>query len=193
MHIVSTCRVQSFVMIWFSAQHTIVNRGNSLWIPVNNKAANRKAKIKVGRSTTVHTFCFSLHFAWITWSQCFYWLLFLLVTCMNTPNSICILLGFVHGQPPTKTYNKELCRVSKPFPSINYNTRMAMKMRTWSHVANSEKLEREGERGRGRRRRRNGSNTSFHLPSYSNELKLQMCSTCMFKSTFCESNLFSYE
>ena len=42
--------------------------------------------------------------------------MFLLISCMNTRiTSACILPGFVHSQLPkqgTKTYNKDLCRVS---------------------------------------------------------------------------------
>ena len=41
--------------------------------------------------------------------------MFLLASCINTRNLLLYLPGFVYGQPPiarTKTYNKELFRVS---------------------------------------------------------------------------------
>ena len=45
----------------------IVNRGKWLWSPANVKVANKEAKIYVGKSMTVHIFCFELiHNAWIT-------------------------------------------------------------------------------------------------------------------------------
>ena len=42
----------------------IVNRGKWLGSPANIKGANKEAKIEVGRSMTVHIFCFALiHYA----------------------------------------------------------------------------------------------------------------------------------
>ena len=53
--------------IFYQIKLAIVNRGSWLRIPLNIKAANKDAKMEVGRSTTVQLFCFSLiHNAWIT-------------------------------------------------------------------------------------------------------------------------------
>ena len=42
----------------------IVNRGKWLGSPANIKGANKEAKVEVGRSMTVHIFCFALiHYA----------------------------------------------------------------------------------------------------------------------------------
>ena len=47
-----------------SVNATIVNRGKWLGRPANIKGANKEAKIEVGRSMTVHIFCFALiHYA----------------------------------------------------------------------------------------------------------------------------------
>ena len=44
---------------------TILNRGKWLGSPANIKGANKEAKIEVGKSITVHIFCFALiiHYA----------------------------------------------------------------------------------------------------------------------------------
>ena len=58
-----------------------------------------------------------IDYVWITWLQCFYWL----VAVWAHVTTFCILPSFVQGQPPkqrTETYNKQLRQVSKPFPSI---------------------------------------------------------------------------
>ena len=48
----------------FSLIHNIVNRGKWLGSPANIKEANKEAKVEVGRSKTVHIFCFALiHYA----------------------------------------------------------------------------------------------------------------------------------
>ena len=94
----------------------IVNRGDWLESTANIKGTNKDIKIHVGRSATLHNLLFCPH-----------------ILCMNYVTNTFLLLSFserskqllhfVQGQGQknrTKTYNKELWRVSLPFPSINY-------------------------------------------------------------------------
>ena len=71
--------------------------------PVNTKETNKRGKIYVGRLLTLHiSFCFMLiDYAWIT---CMNYMIamFLLVSCMSAVNHLCILPGFVQGEPPSR-------------------------------------------------------------------------------------------
>ncbi len=79
----------------FSGGLTIVNGGKWLGIPANIKAATKKAKIYVGKSTTLHilfcshTLCMNYVFA-----------MFLLVSCMDTRNQILHFIRFCARSTP---------------------------------------------------------------------------------------------
>ena len=65
------------------------------WSPVQIKEANKHSQIFVKRSLTLHIFCFMLmDYAWITSSQCVYWLV-----VWAQIATYCILPGFVQDQP----------------------------------------------------------------------------------------------
>ena len=91
----------------------IVNKGNWLWVPVNIKAANKEAKMEVGRSTTVHLFCFSLiHYAWIDRIA-----MFSLACCMDTRNVLLYFPRFCARSTP-KIANKNRQQIKELFPGF---------------------------------------------------------------------------
>ena len=99
--------MQAFVQ--FSEYYAILNRGIWLRSRVNVKEANKQAKIYVGRSLTLHIFCF------IPIGLCMNSIIamLLLVSCMNTYNHLLYFGSFLCSvNPKIANKNKELCKVS---------------------------------------------------------------------------------
>lgn len=111
----------SFNYAWTTSSHSLVNV----------KEAIKQANIYVGRFLTLRFVCFILNannYARITLSHSFYWL-----AVSAHISTICILSGYVQGQPlkyTTKTYNKEPSFLT--IPSIwNMVVRVCSMQRKW--------------------------------------------------------------
>ena len=92
----------------------IVDRRDWLWSRANIKGANKDAKIYVGRSTILHNLLFCSH----TLCMNYVTNTFLLVSSSVRSKQLNVFCAGSRPKKRTKTYNKELCRVSQPFPSL---------------------------------------------------------------------------
>ena len=109
-------RVQTDRQTGTDKQTVILNGGDWLWSLANIKEANKDAKIYVGRSTTVHVhnFLFCAHALCINCQHVS------ISKFLSTEYTTIVFCTQSRPKKRTNIYNKELCRVSWPFPSTNY-------------------------------------------------------------------------